>query len=403
MYSKLVSRIITSAICLVTFGAAFQAPPAALAATTLYVDDNGFECPSATHTSIGAAIAAAPPAGATIIVCSGDYDPFTISGRTKITVKGQDMDDRPVIRLPASVAEGVLISVSDSTNIVLDSLIVDGDNFTDGYEPGALMRGIDWNSSSGTIQNSRIINYRDRPISGALGIAIWIRDTSPAGAATKVIVKNNAILEFQLYGIWVMGPIKATITGNHIDGANGETDGGGQDGILIAGDIYGLPSGSISSNLIANTGYGIALNDTARMSITRNTMHANSVSVRIYSGCSVTTMATLGSSSNKISGNMMLETDHGVEIVAQATNNGSSTLCNPKASKNTVSGNTITAESTPSSEAVLIQTSTTGSVTSFVPEAFGNKVTGNTMWGYLDAVKAIGNVDGTVNSGNRVK
>src|SRR5689334_14363270 len=86
-------------------GALFAATPAH-AAATLLVDDDGVQCPTATFTTINAAVAAASD-GSTVQVCAGTYNESVVTSKALIFKGAQAGVDARTGRSDAS-AESIV-------------------------------------------------------------------------------------------------------------------------------------------------------------------------------------------------------------------------------------------------------------------------------------------------------
>jgi hypothetical protein len=98
-----------------------------VAATTLVVDDDGVQCPAATHTTISSAVAAAS-AGDTIQVCAGSYGENVLVDKT-LTINGPNAGASALgARAPeAEVSSSGTIIHIQAPDVTFDGFKVDGD------------------------------------------------------------------------------------------------------------------------------------------------------------------------------------------------------------------------------------------------------------------------------------
>jgi len=218
---------------------------------TFLVDDDKVQCPTATFTSIQAAVNAAPN-GATIRVCAGLYKeqvtitkPLTINGDN-----GAIVMPSAVVTNSTSLATGnpiaAVILVSNSSDADLSGLTVDGaNNGLTGCAPNLI--GIYYRNASGNIQNNTVRNMK---LSDALngcqsGLGIFVQ----SGLGTsKVTIDTNSVHDYQKNGITGNeAGTNVTIKNNVVTGL-GPTTGAAQNGIQIAFGAAGTADSNISSN-----------------------------------------------------------------------------------------------------------------------------------------------------------
>jgi nitrous oxidase accessory protein NosD len=220
--------------------------------STLLVDDDKVECPTAGFTTIQAAVDKAP-AGATIRVCAGRYT-------EQVTIK-QDLEirgDNGAIILPSSVAAnttslatdapiGAVILVMNAERVTLENLTVDGaNNGITGCGPGLI--GIFYRNASGRIRN---VAVRNMALAASLngcqsGLGIFVQ--SGNGGASRVEIDGSSVHDFQKNGI--TGNEAGTdveITDNAVSGT-GPTTGAAQNGIQVG---FGA-RGRVKNNFVAN-------------------------------------------------------------------------------------------------------------------------------------------------------
>jgi hypothetical protein len=212
------------------------APRSASAASTLTVDDDRVQCPTAAYSTIQAAINAAGRS-TTVKVCAGTYyKAITITGKTNLKLVGKGL-----VRINAPYPfSGSIVAISNSTDVSISGFIIDGANHFASDSTG--MNGISVVDSSATITNNSIVNIRHAPLDNASqGIGVYAYHY---GAPLKLTIINNNFLDFQLHGVYVRGNFKANVSSNRVQmsGTSGTTP----EGIIFA-DTTG---GTISKNTI---------------------------------------------------------------------------------------------------------------------------------------------------------
>ncbi len=199
-------------------------------------------CPSGcTYSSIQDAIDAANP-GDTINVAAGTYTPFIVTGKNDLMIKSSN----------SAVIEGVqsvttnygdrdcVIFVEDSTNIVLDSLDIEGDGL------GTINQksyGVIYEESTGEIKNC-IVSPNTVGNMYSVGIGIW--DNSDV-TIDPTIVKN-----FGRIGIFIYNGCTAEILDSTIIGQVYSGEGEVNYGIEIEGAYNDATSGTGSQVTIRN-------------------------------------------------------------------------------------------------------------------------------------------------------
>src|ERR1041385_5416731 len=113
----------------------------AAAATTILVDDDLVQCPTATFTSINAAVAVASP-GDTIQVCAGTYNEVVQVSKTLTILGAQATVDARTRAVPitseSSVGSGDGAFQILANNVVIDGFTIRGVNNPPNIFPDAL-------------------------------------------------------------------------------------------------------------------------------------------------------------------------------------------------------------------------------------------------------------------------
>jgi nitrous oxidase accessory protein NosD len=369
---KVTVCIILSAVLALEAGSA-QALEPELAGANLIVDDDGQQCPTAGYSTIGEALNRVEP-GSTITVCAGTYaETLVIDSKPGLKLIGKDM---PRIIPPRYYYAGSLISVWDSSNVVIQGLIVDG-NYA--FQPGSTnMTGIWFHDSSGTISQNIISHMRRSALdTSPYGIGIRL-SSNPRTSLFTVKILSNTITDFQYAGISVSGNYKPIISRNLIQTISGPND---PSGILLDE----LAGGTISGNVITNNyGFepgilntGIKLVNTSNVKVTSNTITGSRTGVYLQG-------ALLTAEANSISGNQILDCGTGVLI---------DTSAGGRANNNSIKGNKMIST-------LHYSLSTAG--VRLDGAAAGNRITGNTIEGYFAGPVQDGGAN-TVVSGNKWK
>lgn len=379
MKNNLVS-IIVGALC----AAALLGPalPAQAAGVNLLVDDDGAQCPTATFTSISAAVGTVlPGTGGTITVCAGTYaETVSISGKAnlKLIARGP-----AVVIPPAAGFTGAIFDVSGSTNVTIQGFVVDG---FDRISTSGFPVGISYSDSSGTITGNTVTRLRDAPVgTSTTGHGIYAYGT-PGGTPFSVKITNNTITDFQGYGIYLVRNVKATVSKNAITML--ATGGNFPAGIMLI--TVPVPS-TVSGNIIegnvtyapGSARYGIYLHESQHITVSGNTIRSVANGIDLYNACSA--MATWA---NKIMNNRITDSGQGIDLFGIGP-------CLDGMLDNIVKGNTI----------VRPWYSATRGV-SLVGGAFTthNTVSGNTFQGFAtDPTMALfDGGSGTILSGNKI-
>ncbi len=220
------------------------------------------------YATLNAALADAVD-GDTILITDGTVlrEQVTVDGFTDLTIMG--MGDGSVIEMPDSMAfnEGdigtkdraAVISVTNSTGVVIKDLLVDGRGVGNALPSGTNpdMVGVFFGNSSGSVDDVTITGIRDPllgngHVSGAQhGNALVVLNTD--AGVRSVALTGNTIEDFQKNAISVDGAgLTATISGNTVigDGLIPTGSGMAQNGIQVSGGA----GGSISDNTISAIG-----------------------------------------------------------------------------------------------------------------------------------------------------
>src|SRR4051812_22640662 len=216
--------------------------------------------------SIQAAINSANP-GDTIFIQNGTYaEQISITGKTGLTIQGQS-EAGVIITAPASILQNTsdattgrlqdaLIAVSNSTNITIENLKVDGadrGNTIAGGGGGNDFVGIAVANSTGTIDHVDVSGIRDPlGVGGELsgvqhGNAIVISNT--VGSPLAFTVSNSSVENYQKTAIIARNTVVTLI--------NNDIDGGGPHNIIAQNGIQ-LSSGStgtVTGNHISGIGF----------------------------------------------------------------------------------------------------------------------------------------------------
>ena len=258
---------------------ALALPAAASASTTRLVDDDGVQCPTATFTSIQAAVTASSP-GDKVKVCDGTYiETVTVpTGKNNIKIFA-DHNGGPTIQNPPLHTDGSIVEI-DAKAILFRGFNVQGPFLKTGcagtaYGISVLQNGqatIDYNHVSD-------IQAADTGLAGCqygVGILVGRGSLGQVGQAT---VSLNTVDTYQKGGIVVDGAgSRATVERNSVDG--------GPTSPIIARNGIQLgrsAKGSIVRNTVSNNQYGpfpqstgiLVFDVDKNVAITKNTVTAN--------------------------------------------------------------------------------------------------------------------------------
>jgi hypothetical protein len=259
----------------------------------ILVDDDKVQCPTATFSTIQAAIDAASP-GEHIRVCAGTYhEQLTID--KSITVAA----DNGVVLSPTGItanATGLTQSdqiaaavlVKNAASVVLTGFRIDGSGsgITD-CSPRLV--GVLFQDASGRIEHNAVRHFR---LSSSLdgcqsGNAIEV-ETS-AGASSSVTIADNSVDDYQKNGITANeNGSSVTIDGNTVVGI-GPTSGAAQNGIQVGFGASGLITNNNVSNNVwspcvslaqcATDATGILIFESDHVRVNANTVGTNQIGI----------------------------------------------------------------------------------------------------------------------------
>lgn len=257
----------------VSLASSISAPPPP---ATLIVDDNGAECPSATYTTIQAAVTAANP-GDTVQVCAGTYTEvgqividknLNIVGADKATTiikPAQDTGD------PSSGDARGWFLINGATTFNMSGVTLDGagKSICHGiydYALGTIQdinvknigcaqyygRGI-YLKNNATVRNVRFENIE------RIGVFIWQGAT--AAVVDGVTYIGKGLGDHLDYGIELGNGGVATLTNNTISGNRGvaSVDGSTSAGILVTTYFGPGTTATITGNTLTDNTDGIAV------------------------------------------------------------------------------------------------------------------------------------------------
>jgi hypothetical protein len=221
-------------------------------AKQIIVDDDKVECPTATFTSIQAAVNAAAP-GDQIIVCKGVYvEQVEIHKSISVdAASGAILMPSAMQANSASLFDGsalaVALLVSDTTDVTIDGLIVDGANSgITGCAPDLF--GIAFQNASGAVQRTTVRNFKLAADLNGCQSGTGISVQSGGGQSSNVAIGNSSIHDYQKNGITAdeIGT-QVAVRFNVVTGL-GATNGAAQNGIQIG---FGA-QGAIHQNTVSN-------------------------------------------------------------------------------------------------------------------------------------------------------
>ncbi|HTZ31959.1 MAG TPA: hypothetical protein VMH31_05860, partial [Methylomirabilota bacterium] len=222
---------VLTALCLSALSAS-----ASLAKVVL-VDDDKADCPSAAFTKIQDAVNAASP-GDVIRVCKGVYAeqvsihvPLTIAAENGAVLMPSNMQANTTSLFDAAPL-AVALLVSDTTDVTIHGLIIDGsNNGISSCSPDFF--GIAFQNASGSVRRTTIRNFKlPANLNGCqTGTGIFVQ--SGSGQLSSVAVDSNSVHDFQKNGITAdeLGTT-VMIRANTVTGL-GATTGAAQNGIQI--------------------------------------------------------------------------------------------------------------------------------------------------------------------------
>jgi parallel beta-helix repeat protein len=259
----------------------------------ILVDDDKVQCPTATFTSIQAAVNAAK-SGDVIRVCAGTYHEQVVIDKS-LSVQA----DNGVIVIPSDVvansagassgdATAAIILVQNAENVELEGLIVDGSaNGITSCSPNLI--GILYQDASGSIAHNAVRNVRLASSLPGCQSGGGIVVESGASGQSNVTIADNSVDGYQKNGITANeSGTKVDVTGNAVSGL-GPTTGAAQNGIQIG---FGA-QGRVTNNAVADNVYspcesvancpsnaaGILIFQSNGVRVERNTLASNQVGV----------------------------------------------------------------------------------------------------------------------------
>ena len=230
-------------------------------AATITVDNDGAQCPNATHTSIQAAVTAANP-GDTIRVCPGTYAEQVVINKN-LKVEGFAVgNENLALIMPAGVVANSfsltsaspiagIIVVDGASNVSLTNLTVDGAaNGISGCAPTFV--GVYYRNSSGKMNAMAVRNIRHGAGFEGCQSGLGIFAQSGGGGSAKLEVTNSSVHDYQKNGITANeAGTELTARGNAVTGF-GVSPIIAQNGIQVG---FGA-KGTIEENSVINHIYG---------------------------------------------------------------------------------------------------------------------------------------------------
>lgn len=286
------------AIAVVLLGV-LAGPEGASAGVTLWVDDDGVECPQAVYTAVQAAVdaAAALPGVQLIRVCAGTYpENVTIGTGNSVTIVGDGAGLTKVTGVALST--GPIILADRAGRVEIKKLTVDGGSAL----AGSPVYGIHFIQTNGLIQDVEVINIRNA-LGGSEGLGVAVRTSRVASAlAANVRVERTTVKNYTRVGIYgdgintrltvtdstVIGPAgptvwaangiqisrgaQAMVKNNIVAGAESPVPpAGAGSGILL----FCAGTSTVEGNDVSDSDVGVAISDTERARVLRNTLHDN--------------------------------------------------------------------------------------------------------------------------------
>lgn len=319
---RFVMRALLASIWIAMLQGSASAAAPAKAAKTIFIDDSrdGVQCPGALDEANLYLESPFPvQSGQTITFCSGEYyGTLFIDGLTNVKVTGKA---DPILGMPRIIPAkdpgslGTvfpdLISITDSSNITVSGLILDGgfkgQTDTNWNTAVHTMSGIHVTNSSVTVSNNII--SRIRPSSTAPEGTSILADGDPA-SLKKLKILHNIISDFNWTAIKIDGAFyQPAITRNMLLFTRTPSS-SGSTGISLTG----MTSGTVSANALSTIqtylsgsgSLGIDLGKTQNMKVSANKI--DGISTGIGVGNTNGVMAH-----NTISGNTIVGADIGIE------------------------------------------------------------------------------------------
>jgi hypothetical protein len=259
--------------------------------TTLVVDDDKVQCPTAGYSTIQSAVDAASP-GTSIVVGPGTYaeqititKPVQIYGQNGALVMPANMS----ANVSASEPTAAVIAVLNTADVNIIGLIIDGSkNGITGCAP--FLVGVYYHGASGTLYHNTVRNMAlPADLNGCQsGDAV---EADSMSMPVRVTISNNSIVGYQKNGVTANDAGTVAAIQNNVISGVGRTNGAAQNGIQIG---YGA-TGSISSNSVSNNFYlpcndvstcttastGILVFESNGVAITGNVLESNQLSIYV--------------------------------------------------------------------------------------------------------------------------
>jgi parallel beta-helix repeat protein len=217
---------------------------------------NTLVCPTATFSSIQGAVNAAAP-GDVLIVCAGTYAEQVVIHKS-LTVDGMNGAILAPVNMTAnstSLFDGlplaVALLVSETTNVTIHGLIVDGSgNNINACAPDLF--GIAFQNASGNIQRTTVRNFKLGPdlLGCQTGTGIFVE--SGAVGTSTVTISHSSVHDYQKNGITADEVGSEVMINSNVVTGLGIAAGAAQNGIQIG---FGA-DGTISHNTVTNNVYG---------------------------------------------------------------------------------------------------------------------------------------------------
>ena len=271
------------------------ARPAWAANGFIIVGNEPANCPDAQFTTIQAALNAAAP-GQRIHLCRGTYPeqlkitkPVHIDSANGVVLLPTNMQANTTSLVSgAPIAAAIL--VMDTTNVIIEGMIVDGiNNNVSACAPQLI--GIEYQNASGVVENVTVRNFK---LAAALngcqsGTAIFVQ--SGGGGASELEVHDSVLYDYQKNGITANEAGTAiTVHDNFVTGV-GPTSGAAQNGIQVGFGAGGeIRRNTVTNNIwspclavdnCASVGVGILVEQSDSVRITGNNVGVSQVGIFI--------------------------------------------------------------------------------------------------------------------------
>ena len=348
----------------------------------LLVDDDKVQCPTATFTSIQAAVDAANP-GNLIRVCPGTYreqvfinKPLSIEGDNGAIVLPVNMVANTTGSSGAPIAAAIL--VKNTANVEIEGLIVDTAN-SGMTECSPHLIGILYQNSSGIIDHNAVRNTKLAVSLNGCQSGDGIVVQSLGGEASKVRIDDNSVHDYQKNGITgnELGA-DVSITNNVVTGL-GPTTGAAQNGIQIGfGGKGSVLHNTVTDNVwspcvsfqnCAFNATGILIFQSDGVRVENNSVATNQVGV--YAGGQHATVASNNISNSVVLDGIDLAGDNNLASHNDVTNSGQAAIL--------IEGNDNKVQSNDLTEAPVGILKLSGTV--------GNTHTGNSFFATLTPVQ----------------